>query len=246
MQACVDGGHAAQHFFVRCGAASIPHCTNCLELWAFWAYPASRRNRYRVLTLPIRSSWEDADARQRRSGCDQEIRQPTPLQHGYKHICDARGPGRNGQEGRGVHRSGRQDRRRHNPSGADPDHLRTGEQGRAEHAAHPVPAPAHFILRRPDADGRAELPRTVDDRVRQGAGAFSRADEIGDRQVADGDDEDRRSDQGDRGAGAAQHRNVPERHAAVHAVPARQSAWRTGAARTGPQASRKNPTIFRS
>ena len=40
------------------------------------------------------------------------------------------------------------------------------------------------------------------------------------RQVADGHDEDADADQGDRGAGAAQHRDVPERHAHVHALPA--------------------------
>ena len=43
------------------------------------------------------------------------------------------------------------------------------------------------------------------------------------------------ADQGDRGAGAPQHRDVPERDAAVHAVPARQPAWRAGAGRAGAQ-----------
>ena len=40
------------------------------------------------------------------------------------------------------------------------------------------------------------------------------------RQVADRRDEDRHADQGDGGADAPQHRDVPERDAAVHAVPA--------------------------
>ena len=228
----------------RCSMAIIPHCTNRLELRRFWAYPASRRNRCRGRWgLPV--FWEDVDARQRRTGCDQEIRQPSPLQYGHQHVCDARGPGRHGQEGRGVHRAGRQDRRRHHASRAHPDHLRAGEQGRAEHAADPVPAPAHLLLRRPDADGRAELPRTVDDRLRQGTGALPRADEVGHGQGADGDDEGGGADQGDRGADAPQHRAVPERHAPVHAVPA---GWRHRRRPPSPDAARTatSPTSFRS
>ena len=48
---------------------------------------------------------------------------------------------------------------------------------------------------------------------------------------ADGHDEDSGADQGAGGADAAQHGNVPERHAAVHAVPpaALPAARRTGA-----------------
>ncbi len=51
------------------------------------------------------------------------------------------------------------------PIRADADHLRAGNQGRPEHAADPFPAPAYRLLRRPDADDRALLPRTVDDRL---------------------------------------------------------------------------------
>jgi polyhydroxyalkanoate synthesis regulator protein len=47
--------------------------------------------------------------------------------------------------------------RRHHPFGADADHLRAGIEDRQHAAADLLPAPAHLVLRRPDADGRAEL-----------------------------------------------------------------------------------------
>ena len=61
---------------------------------------------------------------------------------------------------------------------------------------------------------------------------------------ANGDDEGDGPDQGDRGAGAPQHRAVPERNAHVHAVPA---GWRTGGARrTQPQGKRQVRGAFRA
>ena len=68
-----------------------------------------RRNGYRPLTRAAGLHWEEADARKRRSGRHQEIRQPSPLQHRHQHLCDARGPGRDGEARRGFHRAGRQD-----------------------------------------------------------------------------------------------------------------------------------------
>ena len=114
----------------------------------------------------------------------------------------------------------------------------------------PIPFLRQLIayLRRPDADDRAELPRTVDARLLQGTGTLSRADEGRDRQVAAGHDEDHHADQGAGGADAPQHGNVPECHAAVHAVPAR--GLRTGRYATAPsrpgRKRRKSPTTFRS
>ena len=66
-------------------------------------------------------------AEKRRPDRHQEIRQPAALQYRHQHLCDARRPGRDGQEGRGLHRPGRQDRRGHHPFGADADHLRAGD-----------------------------------------------------------------------------------------------------------------------
>ena len=58
----------------------------------------------------------------------------------------------------------RQDRRGHHASGADPDHLRGGEQGRPDAAADPLPAPAHLVLRRQPAGRGAAVSRDVDER----------------------------------------------------------------------------------
>ena len=66
----------------------------------------------------------------RRTGHDQEIRQPAALQHRHQHLCDARRPRHDGEERRGFRGLRRQDRRGHHPLGAGPDHLRAGEQGR--------------------------------------------------------------------------------------------------------------------
>ena len=56
----------------------------------------------------------------------------------------------------------RQDRRGHHPLGAGADHLRAGEQGRAEPPADQLPAPAHPLLRRQHADAGAALSRSLD------------------------------------------------------------------------------------
>ena len=53
------------------------------------------------------------------------------------------------------------------------------------------------------------------------------------RQVADGHDEDRDADQGAGGTDAPQHRDVPERHAHVHAVSARRASRRAAPAEAG-------------
>ena len=51
-------------------------------------------------------------------------------------------------------------------------------------AADFVPAPADLLLRRPDADGRAELSRAVDAGLHRAAGADARADQQGLRRHA--------------------------------------------------------------
>ncbi len=50
---------------------------------------------------------------------NQEIRQSPPLQYRHQHLCDAGRPGRDGEEGRGFHGPGCQERRRHHPLGTD-------------------------------------------------------------------------------------------------------------------------------
>ena len=67
-----------------------------------------------------------------------------------------------GQGRRGLRRLRRQDRRGHHPLGAGADHLRAGEQGRAEPPADRFPAPADPLLRRQHADAGAALSGSVD------------------------------------------------------------------------------------
>src|SRR5207249_1165715 len=57
------------------------------------------------------------------TGHDQEIRQPTALQHRYKHLCDARRPRGHGQGGGGFHRPRRQDRRGHHSTSFGANHF---------------------------------------------------------------------------------------------------------------------------
>jgi polyhydroxyalkanoate synthesis regulator protein len=57
------------------------------------------------------------------------------------------------KKGRGLRCPRRQERRRHHPFGADPDHLRAGIKDRQHAAARLLPAAADFCLWRPVADG---------------------------------------------------------------------------------------------
>ena len=114
-----------------------------------------------------------------RTGHHQEIRQPAALQHRHEHLRHARRPRRHGEGRRGFRRLRRQDRRGHHPLGADPDHLRAGEQGRAEPAADHVPAPAHPLLRRQHADAGAALSRSRRSIADPRAGEIPRADDAG-------------------------------------------------------------------
>ena len=61
--------------------------------------------------------------------------------------------------------------------------------------------------------------------------------------IADGHDEGGDADQGDRGADAAQHRAVPERHAHVHALPHRNRRGAAGVRAGPPGAAGKNDEL---
>ena len=93
----------------------------------------------------------------------------------------------------------RQDRRGHHPLGAHPDHLRAGEQGRAEPSADHLPAPADPLLRRQHADAGAALSRSLDRLADARAGEIPRTDGAGLR---------RRRLRPDGRAGAPQHGDV--------------------------------------
>ena len=151
------------------------------------------------------------------TGHDQEIRQPAALQHRHQHLCDARRPRRHGEGGRGLRRLRRQDRRGHHPLGAGADHLRAGEQGRAEPAADQLPAPAHPLLRRLHADAGAALSRSLD-RV-----ADARAGEVPRSRWRRRSAPARSGARPARGPGAAEHGDVRARLRDVHAVRQREA-----------------------
>ena len=106
----------------------------------------------------------------------QEIREPPALQHRNEHLCDAGRPRVHGQGRRRFSGLRRQDRRRHHPLRARPDHLRAGEQGRPEPVADHFPAPAHPLLRRQHADGGAEISGAGNRIADPGAGKVPQAD----------------------------------------------------------------------
>ena len=131
-----------------------------------------------------------------------------------------------GEGGRGFRRPRRQDRRGHHPLGADPDHLRAGEQGGAESASHHLPAPAHPLLWRQHADAGAALSRSLDRLAHPRAGKVSKPDGAGFR---------RQSVRRARGSGAPEHGDVRARVCHVHAV---RTARGNGRRRDRDEASR--------
>ncbi len=99
--------HAAQHFAQQKGRCSFLHRTKRLESRRFCAYPRPTRNRYRGLWPPVSSG---GMRRQRKTSRGDQKYPNRRLTIRARAPTSRSRTGRDGEEGRGLHRPGRQDR----------------------------------------------------------------------------------------------------------------------------------------